>query len=93
MHHREIIKLQISQIADVDSSAIGTVNCARDIVRRVMTTSPASTPGTEKTFFAKSIPTVETMLMRHLLLKRVFSQRNPGTAVPPHQDGEVPCNR
>src|SRR5258708_32522712 len=49
----------------------------------------ASMPCTEKTFFAKSIQTVETVLMGLPLLKRLISQTNPGTSVPP-RDGEVP---
>jgi hypothetical protein len=47
---------------------------------------------TENTFFAKSIPTVDTMLMGLPLLKRLMSQTNPGTPVPP-RDGKVPYIR
>jgi hypothetical protein len=58
----------------------------RATVRRISTTPPASTPWTENTFFAKSIPTVDTMLMRLPLLKSLISQANLGTPVPP-RDG------
>jgi hypothetical protein len=69
--------------------AISSVSFARDTARRTITPPLASAPCTENTFFAKSIPTVETMLMGLPLLKRLISQTNPGTPVP-YRDGEVP---
>src|SRR5258708_275992 len=74
------------------SCTMSCANFARDTLRRIKTTPSASTPWTENTFFAKSIPTIDTMLMGLPLLKRLMSQTNPGTPVPP-RDGEVPYIR
>jgi hypothetical protein len=75
-----------------DGWATSSVSFARDTVRRIMTAPRASTPWTENTFFAKSIPAVETKLMGLPLSKRLISQFNPGTSVSP-RDGEVPYIR
>jgi hypothetical protein len=46
-------------------------NFSRDTVRRIKTTPPASMSWTENTFFAKSIPTVDTMLMGLPLFEKI----------------------
>ena len=66
------------------------INCLRYASTHSRVAQP--TPWTENTFFAKSIPTVETKLMGLPLSKRLISQLNPGTSVPP-RDGEVPYIR
>jgi hypothetical protein len=63
-----------------------------ETVRRTTTAPCASTPCTEKVFFAKSIPSVETKFMGLPLSEGSVSQLNPDTSVS-HRDGEVPYIR
>jgi hypothetical protein len=67
-----------------------SVSLFLETVRR---TAPwASTPCTEKVFFAKSIPTVETRFMGLPLSEGSVSQLNPDTSVS-RRDEEVPYIR
>jgi hypothetical protein len=74
------------------SRATSSASFPRDTVRRTVTTPFASTPCTEKVFFAKSIPSVETAFMGLPLSEGSITQLNPDTSVS-RRDGEVPYIR
>jgi hypothetical protein len=69
-----------------------SVSLFLETVRRTTTAPWASTPCTEKVFFAKSIPTVETRFMGLPLSEGSVSQLNPDTSVS-RRDEEVPYIR
>ena len=70
------------------SRTTSSASLLRESVRRTVTTPSASTPCTEKVFFAKSIPSVETAVMGLPLSEGSVSQLNPDTSVS-YRDGEV----
>jgi hypothetical protein len=74
------------------SRTTSSASLPRDMVLGTVTIPSASTPCTEKAFFAKSIPSVETAFMGLLLSEGSISQLNPDTSVS-FRDGEVPYIR